>query len=59
MAKKIIVKNPYICGNCALGKFVDGFLDHAGKPILLTCRYEKYAILRTRESCNKFKPKNK
>jgi hypothetical protein len=59
MAKKKFDLTANVCGDCALGKFVNGFLDHAGKPLLLTCRYEKYAILRTQESCNNYKPKNK
>ena len=59
MAKKIIVKNPYICGDCANGKWLKSHLDYNGKAIFLECKYEKYAILRTRESCNNFKPKNK
>lgn len=56
-AKESEYKNE-ICDNCDLATWVTHLyqhLDHEGKPICLTCRYEqKYFIVRGRRACQHF-----
>lgn len=48
-----------VCGDCGHGNWVDSFnnLDWEGKPICLTCPFNKYHILRDAKACKEWKPK--
>lgn len=46
-----------ICNNCDLATWVTHLhqhLDHAGKPICLTCPHEKHFIVRGTKACSHF-----
>lgn len=46
-----------ICNNCDLATWVTHLhqhLDHAGKPICLTCPHEKHFIVRGTKACLHF-----
>lgn len=48
-----------VCGDCALGTWVDGSqnLDWQRKPICLTCPNRPFHILRGAKACEKWIPK--
>lgn len=55
-AKEPEYKNE-ICNNCDLAIWVTHLhqhLDHAGKPICLTCPHEKHFIVRGTKACSHF-----
>lgn len=55
-AKEPEYKNE-ICNNCDLATWVTHLhqhLDHAGKPIYLTCPHEKHFIVRGTKACSHF-----
>lgn len=47
----------HTCGECANGTFAEEHsnMDHAGKPICLTCPNRQFYILRTERACSKWK----
>ena len=66
MAKKTTISRPeekqpewtkHVCDDCLNRVWVDTHsnLDWYGKPICLTCRFEKYYIIRGRKACQNWK----
>lgn len=51
----------HICDDCKHSKWVEAYsnLDWQGKPICLTCPFEKWHIIRGHKACDKWEPKQK